>query len=109
MKRAAKGVAMAFFKMVGSDRFIRAIIKESNREEQKCSDYVGCKSWCIYGEREIIPAEVFVDTIEVTFEGIKFPAPIGYDAYLRSLYGDYEKDPPIEQQKTHHNFKAYCL
>jgi lipopolysaccharide cholinephosphotransferase len=104
-----KELLMIACKAIGSEYFIRGIIKAAALEDQENSSYVGCKSWCIYGEREIIPAEVFVDTIEVTFEGIKFPAPIGYDAYLRSLYGDYEKDPPIEQQKTHHNFKAYCL
>ena len=70
---------------------------------------MGCKCWCIYGSREIIPAEVFSDTVEVEFEGTKFPAPVGYDTYLRSLYGDYPQDPPIEKQKTHHSFIAYRL
>ena len=107
IKRVIKGIAMAFCKLFGSKYFIRSIIKECIRTEQPRSPYLGCKSWCIYGEREIIPAEVFSDTIEVEFENEKFPAPIGYDVYLRSLYGDYRKDPPIEKQKTHHNYIAY--
>ena len=65
--------------------------------------------WPIYGKREIIPAEVFSDTVEVEFEGEKFPAPIGYDTYLRSLYGTYENDPPLDQQKTHHKYTAYRI
>ena len=56
-----------------------------------------------------MPSELFAQTLEVTFEGKKYPAPIGYDAYLRSLYGDYEADPPEEEQCTHHSFKAYRL
>ena len=107
VKRAAKGIAMAYCKTVGSARWIRSILKESIRAEQKDSAYVGCKSWCIYGEREIIPAEAFADAVEVTFEGAKFPAPVGYDTYLRSLYGDYEKDPPMDQQRSHHTYTAY--
>lgn len=109
IKRVIKRSAMTFCKMLGSKRFIRDIIKESNKSEQNGSLYLGCKSWCIYGEREIIPANVFLSTIEVEFEGEKFPAPVGYDIYLHCLYGDYEKDPPIEKQKSHHKYRAYRL
>ena len=69
----------------------------------------GCVVWPVYGEREIMPAEVFSDTVEVEFEGEQFPAPIGYDTYLRSLYGDYEKDPPLEKQRSHHKYTAYRI
>ena len=108
IKRFIKGIIMVFCKMFGSKYFIKKIIKASYKAE-KTSNYLGCKSWCIYGEREIIPSEAFSDTVEVEFEGEKFPAPIGYDVYLRSLYGDYEKDPPIEKQKSHHNYTAYRI
>lgn len=109
VKRAVKRVAMIFFKIIGSKYFIKSIIKDCIKDEKKDSPYLGCKSWCIYGKREIIPANVFAENIEVEFEGKLFPAPIGYDAYLRSIYGDYEKDPPLEKQKTHHSFEAYKL
>ena len=89
------------------NHFKKKIISKSKANQQDNPAYVGCKSWCIYGEREIIPAEVFADTVEVEFEGETFKAPIGYDTYLRSLYGDYWQDPPLEKQKTHHSFTAY--
>lgn len=41
------------------------------------------------------------------FEDFGYPVPIGYDAYLRNLYGDYMKLPPVNQQITNHTFKAY--
>ena len=106
MKRMIKGILMLFCKMLGSRFFIRSIIKESS-DMHRASPYLGCKSWCIYGEREIIPASVFSDSVELEFEGEKFPAPIGYDVYLHSLYGDYEKDPPEEKRRSHHKFIAY--
>ena len=109
VKRAIKGGVMAFYKMIGSKHFIKDIIKKCNTGEPQNSLYLGCKCWCIYGDREIIPAEVFSDAIVVDFEGGKFPAPIGYDTYLRNLYGDYEKDPPVEKQCSHHKFEAFVL
>lgn len=106
MKRKIKGVLMFFLKKFGSRFFIQKIIKLSNNVHKE-SSYLGCKSWCIYREREIIPASIFLETVELEFEGEKFPAPAGYDFYLRSLYGDYTKDPPAEKQKSHHSFVAY--
>lgn len=102
-------VIMIFVKLIGSKFFIRKIIKESDKISQKGSRYVGIKVWCLYGERGIIPAEAFSDTIAIEFEGQKYPAPVGYDAYLRCLYGDYLPEPPVEKRKTHHSFKAYRL
>ena len=108
-KRFVKGIAMTFYKTFGSAYFIKKIIKASDREEQKGSKYLGCKAWCVYGEKGIIPADAFSETIEIEFEGEKFPAPKGYDKYLTCLYGDYLPEPPKEKQKTHHSFKAYKL
>lgn len=108
-KRLVKGLLMSFCKMVGSKHYIEKIIKASNKEGQNGNNYLGCKAWCVYGEKGIIPAEVFADTVDVEFEGEMFPAPIGWDKYLTCLYGDYLPEPPKEKQKTHHGFKAYKL
>ena len=61
----------------------------------------------IYGEREIMPKKIFCRSEIVKFERYKFFAPIGYDYYLKRLYGDYMKLPPVEFRQSHHNFKAY--
>ena len=29
--------------------------------------------------------------------------------YLRSLYGDYENDPPSKKQRSHHKYIAYKI
>ena len=89
--------------------FNKNIIKKSRANRRDDPAYVGCKAWCIYGTKEVIPAEVFADVTYVEFEGEIFPAPIGYDTYLTSLYGNYRLDPPKEKQKTNHNFKVYRL
>lgn len=109
IKYMIKTVLMRHCKKKGGRHYIKRISDLCSRRAEKGARYLGCKAWCIYGEREIIPADVFEDTVEIGFEDERFPAPIGYDAYLRSLYGDYRKDPPVEKQKTHHNFTAYRL
>lgn len=109
VKRAAQWCIMKLCKAFGGKYFIRKILEATVRQEQKGSSYIGAKAWCVYGERGIIPAEAFADSVEIEFEGEKFPAPAGYDTYLTCLYGDYLPEPPKEKQKTHHGFVAYRL
>lgn len=109
IKRFIKSIIMVFCKMRGSEHYIRNIINASHKEGQKGNNYLGCKAWCVYGNKGIIPAEVFADTVDVEFENEKFPAPVGWDKYLTCLYGDYLPEPPKEKQVTHHGFKAYRL
>lgn len=109
IKRLIKGIVMFFCKGLGSKHYIKKILKASRKSSKSNSNYLGCKVWCVYGERGIIPAEVFADTTYVEFEGEMFPAPAGYDTYLTCLYGDYMPEPPVEKRKTHHGFKAYRL
>lgn len=46
----------------------------------------------------------FVDT---EFEGKQYKIPVGYDEWLRSVYGDYMQLPPVEKRVSHHSFVAY--
>lgn len=107
IKYLAKAFIVAFSKTVGSHYFVRKIQKISYKKEQKGEKYIGCKVWCVYGDRGIIPADAFASSVSVTFEDMTVPAPAGYDTYLTCLYGDYLPEPPKEKQKTHHVFRAY--
>lgn len=109
LKRFIKGIVIRCCKLHGSEYYVKRIIEKANRPEQKGSRYIGTKSWCVYGERNIIPSDAFSDVTEVEFEGRMIPAPKGYDAYLTCLYGDYLPEPPKEKQKTHHVFNAYKI
>ena len=71
------------------------------------SEYVASAVWPVYEKKEVLPRRCFEEICKVKFEGKQFSAPIGYDEYLKSLYGDYKQDPPKEKQVTHHSFVAY--
>ena len=109
LKHVVWAAIIAFLKLLGSKYFVKQIMRITSNRPNSEYRYLGCKSWCLYGEREIVPANVFEDSVEVEFEGEIFNAPVGFDTYLRMLYGDYENDPPIDKQKTHHAFVAYWL
>lgn len=109
LKRFVKGILMIFAKMKGSAYYVRKLMKDARKHPYEGSKYLGGKAWNVYGNRDILPAEVFDHPIEVEFEGHKFWGPVGYDAFLSSLYGNYLPEPPPEKRKTHHNFKAYKL
>jgi lipopolysaccharide cholinephosphotransferase len=96
-------------RLLGFKFFCNNLTNVIMRDKNRGNEFKGCLAWPIYGEREFVPAEVFSEIIMVEFESEKFPAPIGYDVYLRSLYGDYKKDPPVNNQVSHHKYTAYRL
>jgi lipopolysaccharide cholinephosphotransferase len=51
----------------------------------------------------------FSDTVFLSIRGSKFPAPKGYDDYLRLIYGDYEKLPPKNSRKPAHFLVQYDI
>ena len=53
--------------------------------------------------RYLVDKNDFKNTIEVEFEGCKFPVPKNYHKVLRKLFGDYMNLPPIEKRNSHHN------
>lgn len=71
------------------------------------------KVYCNYGNfrgrMQILPKEIYGDGMEMTFEGIKVRVPQKYDEYLRGYYGNYEKDPPVEEQKGYHYYDIIDL
>ncbi len=67
------------------------------------------KAFCIskYKEKEILPVSIYRDKIKMQFEDDEYDVAAGYDMYLKSLYGDYMKLPPANQQVGCHNYKAF--
>lgn len=56
-----------------------------------------------YGANELCDKDWFSSIVEMPFEDTAINLPIGYDAYLTRVYGDYKTLPPENKRKTHHS------
>lgn len=82
------------------DKLTGLMSKHELEDTQYLVPYAGA-----YGfERELMPADIFEDLIDVEFDGYTFKLIKEYDFYLRSLYGDYMKMPPIEKRTGGNHF-----
>ena len=59
------------------------------------------------GVGEQVDRHVFDSDVYQEFEGRKYRVPVGYDTWLRSIYGDYMQLPPVEKQVSHHQHTLY--
>lgn len=48
------------------------------------------------------PREIFDSAVYLPFEDMEAPVPVGYDAYLRMVFGDYMRLPPPEDRVPKH-------
>ena len=53
--------------------------------------------------------KLFDGIVEVSFEGYSFYAPIGYDEFLKTSYGDYMQLPPEDQRHPYHGGNYYWM
>ncbi len=51
--------------------------------------------------------DIFRETVYMDFEDAVLPVPCGYDVYLKHLYGDYMKLPPVSQRISEHDYTLY--
>ncbi|MCC8173250.1 MAG: LicD family protein, partial [Odoribacter sp.] len=92
-----KPIAKLYGKKRCTDQ-IERIAKQYNYNE---SQYVGAVTWGLYGVGERMLKADFEKSVEVEFEGHKFPTFSCWESYLHGLYGDYMQLPPLEKRKTH--------
>ena len=70
------------------------------------AETVACITWGLYGPREVMDKQGYLESTEVEFCGRKFKSMACWDSYLSSLYGDYMQLPP-EDQRGSHAMKAW--
>jgi len=49
----------------------------------------------------MIPKWCFENSVDVEFENNLYKAPVGYDEYLKTRYGNYMSLPPEAERYTH--------
>lgn len=60
-----------------------------------------------YGIREAVDTSIFNKTLFHEFEGREYRIPIGFDQWLKNIYGNYMELPPLEKRVSVHNFEAW--
>ena len=70
-----------------------------------CSNYAALCAFVHISHK--YPKEMFEKPMYIPFEGHDMPVPQDCDLYLRILYGDYMKLPPIEERKP--RIECVCL
>lgn len=61
----------------------------------------------VYGHKEIYKREWYREALQLPFENFTILAPIGYDAILTQLYGDYMTPPPPDKCIASHDDRFY--
>ncbi len=61
-----------------------------------------CYGWSKRAEKVVLSRDIFSDYIYVPFEDTKMRCPIGYDKFLKILFGDYMVLPPVENRVPVH-------
>lgn len=105
-RKYSKYILKPLAKFYGKERCIKTIEQIASVNLYGNSKYVGIVTCGLYGIGERMLKAEFEKSVEVEFEGYKFPAFSCWDSYLTGLYGDYMQLPPVEKRKTH-NITVY--
>ena len=105
-RKYSKYILKPLAKLYGRKRCVDKLEEIAKSNSYETSKYVGAVTWGLYGIGERMLKSEFEKSVEVEFEGHKFPAFSCWDSYLTGLYGDYIQLPPVEKRKTH-NMTVY--
>ena len=100
--KAVKKIAAALLRPIGPKPFARRMNRIAMAQPYN-GKFRGVSMITHYGAREKMNADVFDHAVEVDFEGLRLPAPCGWDAYLSRLYGNYMEIPPEHRRVTHNS------
>lgn len=110
LRKTAKFIPKIFLLPISSFALERKIEKHLSKYNNEKT-----KNICIwdngYGFTKFayFPVELFNETIDVEFDGVKCKIIKGYDQFLRMYYGDYMQLPPEKDRVPSHDYKAYYV
>lgn len=104
--RMIRVAAMPFAKLFGCRFWNRLLEKHARKYKYNECEYVGAVTSCMHTLEEYIEREGYGVPVKVEFEGKQYNAPANTHKYLKNLYGDYMKLPPVEKRVAH-NFIVY--
>ncbi len=96
-KKILIGVFKLCFGWIPTNLFLKGVDFFAKMFSWQKVNYAGNLSWG-YGLKERVPSRFYEGSVPQIFEGKEFLSIAGYDGYLKCIYGDYLKLPPIEKQ-----------
>lgn len=93
--------------MIGRRRCTKRLDTLAKQYDFDECDYVAGITWS-NGPCERMKKADFLPYDDKEFHGRMFHAPACWDTYLRGMYGDYMKLPPIDKRQSH-NIEAYWI
>lgn len=94
-----------YAKIRGTKHWLKAIDANAQKYNGQNTKFYGCTIDPNY--HTFFQKEWFDKSVDIEFEGRLFSAPAGYDAVLKTNYGDYMRLPPEEKRVSHHNSEAF--
>lgn len=101
-------LCVILFSITDTTKYVREIdelAKSRNIDDYENANYLIYKDM----NKPDVNKKCFIELIKHNFCNKEYYIPKYYDELLRSDYGDYMQLPPIEQRKTHHNFKVWKI
>lgn len=100
-KKAAFFIITVLSKFFRFD-YLRQKMEKNMIRYQNESTNIVCNLGGFYGfKKELTFKRYFEESTQVIFENRNYSIIKAYDTYLRSVYGDYMKMPPVEKRHTH--------
>lgn len=97
---------IGFCRMVGTEAWKQHLLEAMERYDYQTCDKIG-HLLSIYGLKDVFDKSCFGETVEVEFEGQRYPGPCGCHEYLSALYGDYMTLPPENKRVSTHDTHYY--
>lgn len=69
--------------------------------------FVGPRVWTSRRTAEVLPADIFSQADSLSLCGRAFPVPVGYCRYLDRLYGNWQAELPLDEQRSNHEIKVW--
>ena len=106
-----KQTAAFIGRLIMNDRLKYWPLKQTNKlvEKNKFDESPYVATVLSNGMKNCVKRECFDSFQGKKFEELILNIPIGYDVYLKALYGDYMTLPPVEQQTKKHDNIAYWV
>lgn len=93
------------YSFIGYRYYKNELIKLGKKNHFSTSDYVAIVVSGFYGYGEIIKRDELVKYCYVEFEGLNFKTMGCWNDYLKGIYQDYMKLPPVDKRMNPHNLK----